>query len=175
MFPTSRRLSFRNWTSADLDDFHEVTGDPEVMAHFPKTLSREETKEFIERLRQRYLSDGFTYFAVERKDTGKLIGFIGLAKQTYPASFTPCVDIGWRLNRAHWGQGFATEGARACLEFARDQLKLKEIYSIAVAQNLPSIHVMKKIGMVYDHHFFNDALKDYPAIETCALYRIALA
>lgn len=168
--PPTERLRFRNWRSDDLDDLIEMNSDPEVMRHFPATLSKEENEAFLNRLIKGYEENGHTYYATERLDTGECIGFIGLARQTYEAAFTPCVDIGWRLKRGAWGQGFATEGARACLDFARDELKLEAVYSVAVVQNIPSINVMRKIGMKYDHHFFHPALVDYPDLEKCAVY-----
>lgn len=172
MFPTpTARLRFRNWSPDDLPDLIEMNADPEVMRYFPAVLQEAENKNFLERLRKRYEEDGYTYYATERLDTGECIGFIGLARQTYEAAFTPCVDIGWRLKRSAWGQGFATEGAKRCLEFANERLGVKEVYAVAVEQNLPSINVMRKIGMKYDHHFFHPALKDFPELEKCAVYR----
>lgn len=172
MFPDSARLRFRNWTTADLSAFLEVNADPEVMAHFPAVLDEAATLAFIERLTKHFHEHGFTYYAVELKETGEFIGFIGMAHQTYEASFTPCVDIGWRLKRSAWGKGYATEGAAACLTFAWDQLQLSEVFAVAVAQNLPSINVMRKIGMTYDHHFFHPALANHPTLQKCVVYRI---
>lgn len=175
MFPANtERLRFRNWSIDDLEDLIEMNSDPEVMRYFPATLDKAENEAFCKRLADRYKQDGYTYYAVDRLDTGECIGFIGLAKQTYEADFTPCVDIGWRLKRSAWNQGFATEGAKACLQFAKETLQLDKIYSVAVEQNTPSINVMRKIGMRYDHHFFHPALKDFPALEKCAVYVIDL-
>lgn len=175
MFPANtERLRFRNWSIDDLEDLIEMNSDPEVMRYFPATLDKAENEAFCKRLADRYEQDGYTYYAVDRLDTGECIGFIGLAKQTYEADFTPCVDIGWRLKRSAWNQGFATEGAKACLQFAKETLQLDKVYSVAVEQNTPSINVMRKIGMRYDHHFFHPALKDFPALEKCAVYVIDL-
>lgn len=143
------------------------------MRYFPATLDREENLAFLQRLQDRYRQDGFTYYAVERKTDGECIGFIGLARQEYEASFTPCLDIGWRLKRSAWGQGYATEGARACLAFAR-QRGVRELYAVATSGNLPSLNVMQKIGMTYAHHFFHPALKDHPELEKCAVFRIRI-
>ncbi|PHI20482.1 GNAT family N-acetyltransferase [Lewinellaceae bacterium SD302] len=172
MFPSSPRLIFRNWTPADVSAFQEVNGDPEVMAHFPSVLNETETAALIDRLTKHYSDHGFTYFAVELKESGEFIGFIGMARQTYEASFTPCVDIGWRLKRSAWGHGYATEGAVACLDFAWRVLGLDSVYAVAVAGNLPSIKVMRRVGMQYDHHFFHLALDDHPDLQKCAVYRI---
>ncbi|MEL6142471.1 MAG: GNAT family N-acetyltransferase, partial [Bacteroidota bacterium] len=88
------------------------------------------------------------------------------------ADFTPCIDIGWRLKKAHWGNGYATEGAQACLEYAWNKLDAVEIYAIAVEQNLPSIRVMQKIGMSYYGHFYHPNLAEYPHLHKCVAYRI---
>jgi len=169
---TSDRLGFRPWDTEDVHDFHIVNSDPAVMKHFPKTLSEEETAAIIERFQQHYKLHGHCYFAPDLLANGECIGFIGLGTQDFPADFTPCVDIGWRLKKAHWGKGYATEGAKACLTFGWEQLGLEEIYAIAVEQNHPSIRVMEKIGMGYHGHFFHPKLVDFPHLQRCVVYQI---
>ncbi len=109
----SKRLGFRNWKKEDLNDFAEINSDIDVMEHFPKVLTQQETAEFIERLQLHYEEKGYNYFATEILDTGELIGFIGLAFQEYETEFTPATDIGWRLKKSAWGKGYATEGAKS--------------------------------------------------------------
>jgi RimJ/RimL family protein N-acetyltransferase len=92
-------------------------------------------------------------------------------EQNYPADFTPCVDIGWRLAKAQWGNGFASEGAKACLDYAKKTLKIEEIYSIAPKINLRSEKVMQKIGMQKVKEFKHPLLSDYPHLEDCVLYK----
>lgn len=87
------------------------------------------------------------------------IGFIGFHIATFEADFTPCIEIGWRLKRDAWGKGYATEGARACLEFGFTNLNFKEVYSFIAKINKPSQNVMKKIGMHYVKDF------NHPKIE----------
>ncbi|MEL7159148.1 MAG: GNAT family N-acetyltransferase, partial [Bacteroidota bacterium] len=84
--------------------------------------------------------------------------------------FTPCTDIGWRLHPDVWGQGYAPEGARACLEFGFKDIGLDEIVSVAVAQNKPSIRVMEKIGMTYRSEFDHPALAEHPKLERCVVF-----
>lgn len=173
----SERLGFRNWTKSDLAEFAKINGDPDVMEYFPATLSEEETSGFIDRLQKHYDKHGFNYFATEILETGELIGFIGLAFQEYEAFFTPAVDIGWRLKKSAWGKGYATEGARKCLEFAFNELNLDRIISTCTGKNSKSESVMKKIGMVKIGEFNHPRLKDYPEYEKCICYgidRIAL-
>lgn len=169
----SDRLGFRNWTEQDLTEFAKINSDPEVMKHFPKPLSKQETAEFIERLRNHYETYGYNYFATELLESGELLGFIGLAFQNYQTKYTPAVDIGWRLKRDAWGKGFATEGAKRCLEFAFKELNLKNIISTCTERNAQSENVMKKIGMKKIGTFKHPKLKGYPHIEQCICYAIS--
>lgn len=171
---TSERLGFRNWEVSDLDFLHAMNSDEEVMAHFPSLPSREESLAFIQRMQGQFQQKGFCYFAVELLQSSEFIGFIGLSDQTYEAPFTPCTDIGWRLMKQHWIRGFATEGAFRCLRFAKENLGMTSIKSVAPIVNKPSIEVMKKIGMSYQYNFKHPRLKDFPRLEECVLYSIEL-
>lgn len=168
----SERLGFRNWTKEDLSEFAKITADTAVMEHFPKLLTKKETTDFIERLQTHYHKYGYTYFATEVLKTGELIGFIGLAFQDYKTNFTPATDIGWRLKKDSWGNGYATEGAKRCLQYAFDTLNLNKIISVFTEQNTKSEHVMKKIGMKKIGEFNHPELKAYPKLEKCICYEI---
>jgi len=168
----SERLGFRNWKKEDLNDFAEINSDLDVMEHFPKPLTQQETAEFIERLQKHYDKNGYNYFATEILDTGELIGFIGLAYQEYETEFTPATDIGWRLKKSSWGKGYATEGAKRCLEFAFSELDLEKVVSTCTIGNKKSENVMKKIGMSKKGEFNHPKLKDYPDFEKCIWYEI---
>ena len=85
--------------------------------------------------------------AVEEKKSGELLGFIGLNYTDFPAPFTPAAEIGWRLGSKYWGRGFATEGAKAALNYGFITSGLREIVSFTVPANLKSIAVMERIGM----------------------------
>lgn len=168
----SERLGFRNWDLSDVNNFAEINTDPEVMQHFPATLSLKETSEFIVRLQKHYKERGHNYFATEILETGEFIGFIGLAYQNYETDFNPAVDIGWRLKKSAWGFGYATEGARRCLEFAFDELNLIRIIATCTVANTSSENVMKKIGMTKKEIFKHPLLKDFKQHEMCVLYEI---
>jgi RimJ/RimL family protein N-acetyltransferase len=169
---TSARLGFRNWNDDDLDAFAALNADSDVMEHFPKVLTRDESTEFMQRLRAHFDKRGYCYFAVEILETGALIGFIGLAYQEYETDFTPAVDIGWRLKKSAWGNGFATEGAERCLAFAFDTLHLNRIISTCTVKNLPSEKVMQKIGMKRMGEFKHPRLVAFPEIERCVWYAL---
>ncbi len=168
----TERLGLRNWTEADITAMIAISADPQVMEYFPATATAEQTISFGKRMQEMYNLRKYCYFAVEELATQEMIGFIGLCYQDYEASFTPCVDIGWRLKPTVWGKGYATEGAKACLEYAEQTLGLKEVYSVAVQINTPSIKVMKKIGgMAYVETFVHPKLIDNERLRDCVLYR----
>ena len=166
------RLGLRTWQTDDLDAFAVINADPEVMRYFPSALSREETAAFIERLQKHQAENDYCYFAADVLETGELIGFIGIARQTYlknPPTFT---DIGWRLKQSAWGKGLATEGANAVLNFAFRNTDVAEIYSVCSVVNFPSERVMQKIGMQHQRIFRHPKLTNSPRLEKCHLYCI---
>lgn len=169
---TSKRLGFREWSLNDLDDFFQLNSDVEVMKHFPKTLTKEDTKAYIIRLQTQFKNFGHNYYATEVKESGEFIGFIGLAYQDFESDFTPNVDIGWRLKKSAWGKGFATEGAKRCLDIAFNKLHLDKIISTCTLNNKGSEKVMQKIGMQKVREFKHPKLKEYPEMQTCLLYEI---
>ena len=127
--------------------------DPEVMEFFPSILSSEETAILYNKITAFLKQQGFGLFAVETKGTQQFIGFIGFSQPTFTSFFTPCIEIGWRLDRRFWNQGLATEGAKACLEYGFTTLGFKEIYSWTAKINTKSINVMKKIGLKHYGEF----------------------
>lgn len=169
---TSERLGFRDWLKEDLEVFAALNADRDVMEHFPKPLTKKETAAFIKRLQKLYSDRGYCYFATELLETGELIGFIGLAYQDFEAEFTPATDIGWRLKKSAWGKGYATEGAKLCLDYAFNELKLESVIAICPIRNSKSQRVMKKIGMTKMGVFKHPRLKEYPGQATCFWYEI---
>lgn len=167
---SSERLGFRNWKDADLEKMILINSDKDVMRFFPFLPSAKQTEDFIERMKDQFSENGYCYFAVDLLDSDIFIGFIGLSKQNYKADFTPCIDIGWRLNKVYWNKGLATEGAKACLEYAQNKLKLPLIYAVASQVNEKSIKVMDKIGMRYRKNFEHPNLLDDNGLKDCVLY-----
>lgn len=144
------RLILRPWRPEDLPAIAAINGDPLAMRHMPGTMTREESDAFIERQHERQSNDGFCMWAIEAPGVAPLVGVLGLARTNFEAHFTPCVEVGWRLAPAFWGKGYATEGARAALEFGFEHMSLDEIVSITVLANEPSWRVMQRIGMTRD-------------------------
>jgi len=127
-----------------------MNADPAVMEFFPACLSRAESDQGVDRIERHFRERGFGLFAVELRRDGTFIGFIGLNVPRFVAHFTPCVEIGWRLAAAYWGQGLATEGARAVLRYGFENLALDEIVAFTVPGNVRSRRVMEKLGMTHD-------------------------
>jgi RimJ/RimL family protein N-acetyltransferase len=146
----TERLILRRWRTDDVESFAAMNADPRVMEFYPKKLNRAETEKMIDTIEERIERDGFGMWATELRQTGQLIGFIGLNVPSYPLPFSPCVEIGWRLAFDHWGQGYAQEGARAALKFGFDTAGLAEIVAFTAEINGRSRRVMERIGMTYD-------------------------
>ena len=168
----SERLGFRNWSTNDLIEFAKMNSDIDVMEHFPKTLNQKESSNLIDRLIDQYETNGYTYYATELLKTGEFIGFIGLAFQEYDTDYTPATDIGWRLKKSTWGKGYATEGAKKCINFGFKKLNLRKIIAICTEHNNASENVMKKIGMKRIGEFLHPELKEYPEYKKCICYEI---
>ncbi len=171
---STERLLLRAWRDTDLPALAALNADAEVMRHFPASLDAEQSAHLLARLRAHHEQYAFTFWALQRRDSGELIGFIGLAQVGFEAPFVPAVEIGWRLARAHWRQGYAGEAARAALAVAFEQLGLDEVVSFTVPANLPSQAVMRSIGMQRDPagDFLHPRLPDGHPLQLHALHRI---
>ena len=144
----TERLRLRPWRQDDVEPFAAMNADPEVMRHFPSALSRRESEEVLGRIRAHFAARGFGLWAVEAPGVASFIGYVGLTTPRFEAHFTPCVEVGWRLARAHWGHGYATEAARAALDFGFGPMRLEEIVAMTVPANVRSRRVMDRLGMV---------------------------
>jgi RimJ/RimL family protein N-acetyltransferase len=146
------RLLLRRWQSNDLDGFAAVNAQPEVMRYINdgRALNRAETAERLAAYQRHWDDHGFGLYAVQLKETGELAGFTGLAVPTFLPEIMPAVEIGWRLGRAYWGRGVATEAARHVVAHARAELGLRRLVSIHVVGNEASARVMMKLGMTLE-------------------------
>jgi len=120
------------------------------MEHFPGTLSRAQSDDLIEAIEAGFEVNGFGLWALETREGGEFIGFTGLSVPSFEAHFTPAVEVGWRLARSAWGQGYATEAGTAVLAFGFEEAGLDEIVSFTTPANRRSRAVMERLGMSYD-------------------------
>lgn len=170
----TKRLYLRRWRNDDREPFALLNADAQVMEHFPALLSRAESDAGVDRVEAHFERHGFGLWAVEIVDVAPFAGFIGLAVPRFEAHFTPCVEIGWRLARSHWDQGYATEGALAALAFGFEALGLDEITSHTVPGNARSRRVMEKLGMIHDPNddFDHPLVPNGHPLRRHVLYRI---
>ena len=146
----TERLILRRWQDSDREPFAEMNADPRVMEFFPDCLTREESDQLIENIESHFDNRGFGLFATELKAESKLVGFIGLHVASFQAHFTPCVEIGWRIAASYWGKGLATEGSREVIRYAFEWLRLENLVSFTVPENVPSRRLMEKLGMTHN-------------------------
>ena len=146
--------------------------DPLVMEFFPRTLSPAESTDAYRRISAFIAGNKFGLFAAEEKASHKFIGFIGFNRPSFTSYFTPCIEIGWRLDRHFWNCGYATEGAKACLKYGFVSLGFNEVVSFTSVLNTKSINVMKKIGMTFEGKFEHPNLEEGHRLRTHVLYKI---
>ena len=141
------RLILRPWIDADLVPFAAMGRDSRVMAHFPALVGEQQSNASAVRIMNHIGEYGFGFWAVERKSDRQFLGFCGLKMVNFPCPVEGEVEIGWRLAHAHWGQGYATEAAQACLDHGFASLSLARITSFTVAGNTRSWGLMERLGM----------------------------
>jgi len=168
------RLELRRWRDSDRAPFAAINADPRVAEFLPSPLTRQESDALIARIEADFDRNGFGLWALEIRGVATLAGFVGLSRPRFTAHFTPCVEIGWRLASAHWGHGYATEAARAALDYGFDAAGLEEIVSFTVPSNIRSRRVMEKIGMTRDPDgdFDHPSLLNGHPLQRHVLYRI---
>ena len=169
------RLLLRRWRGSDSEAFAALNGDPEVMEHLPSLLTRAESDQMIASLEARFEQNGFGLWAVEVCASGQMIGFVGLNVPSFPAHFMPAVEVGWRLSRAAWGHGYATEAARASLSYGFGEAGLDEIVAMTSTTNSRSAAVMERLGMSRDpaDDFDHPGIEPGDRLARHILYRIS--
>ena len=144
------RLRLRRWIPEDHEPFAVMNADPRVAEYLPTPLTREQSEAIIARVEAHFEKHGFGLWAIEVLEDRRFAGYVGLMHPRFETHFTPCVEVGWRLAPEHWGRGYATEGARAAIDYGLDVVKLDEILSWTVPANTRSRRVMEKLGMTQD-------------------------
>lgn len=173
----TQRLILRSWRPTDLNPFASMCADEDVMRYFPAVLSREETARLMERAQAKTAEDGFCVSPIVLKSNDEFLGFVGLSVPAYPKPlpFDPCVEIGWRLKKAAWGKGYASEAAGAWLRFGFETTGLEEIVSFTAKPNMPSQKVMRRIGMSREEgdDFIHPMIEPDHPLAAHVLYRLS--
>lgn len=146
----TERLLLRPWRETDKAPFAALNNDPRVYATLAGPMARTDSDAFADRIIAHISEHGWGLWAVEVPGIADFIGFVGLSRPRFEAPFTPCVEIGWRLAFEHWGKGYATEAARAVLDFGFGTLELPEIVSFTTLSNTRSRAVMERLGLTHD-------------------------
>ncbi len=141
----TERLILRYLTADDVEAMFAVIGDAEAMKYYPQPLTRDDAQRWIDRSLERYRTDGYGLFAVVLKSTGEVIGNCGLLRQEVEGE--SMLEVGYHFRRDHWGNGYATEAARGCMEYAFRQLAAAKVISLIVPENVPSRRVAERNGM----------------------------
>lgn len=173
----TERLYLRQWQASDFAVFAEINADPEVMKYFPKLLTPKVSDIIASKCQQLIANQGWGLWAVclkdRSKENGAFIGFVGLNDTHADMSFAPAVEIAWRLHKDYWGQGYATEAARAALNFAFTELSLDEVVSFTAVINKRSQLIMERIGMMDTRaNFYHPALNPNHRLAEHVLYNM---
>ncbi len=176
---STERLILRTWEPSDVPLMTAISSDPLVMEHFPAIQDNAATQVLVDHINQHYETFGYAAYAVEIKDTHEFIGFVGLNHPSFEIpnfqpKGLPIVEIAWRLSSKHWGEGYATEAAKAVLYYAFTELNLPEIISFTVPANTKSRRVMEKIGLNHSEadDFDHPKLEENSPLKRHVLYRL---
>ena len=154
----TERLLLREFTLQDADALAAVLGDPVAMQYYPAAFDRKGVEEWIERNLERYQRVGYGLWAMVLKDSGELIGDCGCFLRDVDGRDD--IEIGYHVRRDLWGNGYATEAAQACMQYAFTQLGVDRVISLIRPENMQSIRVAEKNGLTcakiifwrgYDH------------------------
>jgi RimJ/RimL family protein N-acetyltransferase len=170
----TERLLVRRWTDADREPFARLNADPEVARYLSGPMRRADSDALVDRIEAGFETNRFGLWAVEVTATREFVGFTGLSRPRFQAHFMPAVEVGWRLARPAWGHGYATEAARAALEYGFGPAALDEIVSFTTRTNARSRAVMDRLGMVHDEtdDFDHPTLAESDPLRPHVLYRL---
>ncbi len=172
MIKTSR-LILCPWRDSDLPLFAEQNADPVVMRFLTGVLTRAESDAYVGRAQRHLAETGFCKWAVEVPDVAPFVGAVGLTRVTFAASFTPAVEVEWRLHQRHWGHGYATEAARAAIEDGFTRVGLEWIVAVTALGNTASVRVMERLGMTRTIEFDHPNLPEGHPLRRHILYRLS--
>lgn len=168
MIPTleTGRLILRELVESDKQALHRILSDPEVMTFYPEVADWKLTEYWYEKIRARYEKFGRSFFAVELKSEGEMIGICGLLDQF--VEDVPFLEVGYLFAKAWWHKGYATEAARCCRDEGFLAHNADQIISLIDPENRPSIHVAERNGMIYERTV---AFKEVPNASVYSITR----
>jgi RimJ/RimL family protein N-acetyltransferase len=169
----TERLLMRRWRESDREPFARLNGDPETLVFFPSTLTRQESDALVDRIEARFAEHGYGLWALEVRQSGQFIGFTGLSPLPASVPNGGGMEIGWRLARHAWHQGYATEAARAARDAAFGGIGLRELWSMTAVRNTPSQAVMRRIGMTEATRFEHPGVPDGSPVRPHVMYHLA--
>jgi len=174
MILETKRLILRQWERKDFKPFQKLNSDSMVMEYFPSLLSKEESDALAQKIYESIENKGWGAWAVEEKESGSFIGYVGLHETASNLPFEPCVEITWRLSKEYWGKGYAFEAGDEALQFAFKELKLNEVVSFTATVNQRSEAVMKRLGMKKSEmNFEHPALSIGHRLREHVLYQVS--
>jgi RimJ/RimL family protein N-acetyltransferase len=166
------RLILRDWSEADIEPFLRHTNTPAVMRWLGGVRSEADQRESIGRIMRWQSERGFTFWAIERKADGEMLGFCGIKIADTPGSpIEGMHEIGWRLREDCWGRGYAREAATASLDFAFAALGALRVVAITFAPNEASWGLMERLGMTRRPELDYDDAR-FPALNPTIVYDI---
>lgn len=168
------RVVLREWREEDLLPLGRMNSDPEVMDFIGLPQSRRQNSALIERFVASQAARGHCYWPIERRSDGMMIGFCGLESGGSGMPVEGKIEIGWRLARDAWGQGFALEAAQACMGWGFGNIAIDAIWAKTVPANVRSLDLMIRLGMAYVEgaDFDHPALPEGDPLRRHVLYRI---
>lgn len=173
----TKRLTLRQWQPDDFAIFAQMNADPEVMQYFPKVLTKEISDIIANKCQQLIENNGWGFWAVSLKgdsdNKNDFIGMVGLNKVHEDMPFAPGVEIGWRLHKDYWRNGYALEAAQESLRFAFEVLALDEVVAFTAVINKPSQKLMQRLGMSNTNKdFYHPMLDSKHPLAKHVLYKI---
>jgi RimJ/RimL family protein N-acetyltransferase len=166
------RLLMRRWRDSDRAPFAAMNADAEVMRYFPAAMKTADSDAFVDRIESRFDTQGFGLWALQLVETGEFLGYTGFNPMPDGVPGAGGMEIGWRLMRTAWGQGYATEAATAAVDIAFNGAGLPELWSMTAVLNKPSQAVMRRIGMRLHDHFEHPTIHADSPLRPHVVYRL---
>lgn len=142
------RLILEKLTEKHKENLFKLLSNERVHRHFPKALNKEESEEFFNKVQKKYEEDGFSFWAVIRKEDSQFLGICGILKQIVEGK--EAFEVGYRILDNFWGKSYGTEAANGCIIYGKEELRKDNIIALIREQNFQSIRVAEKNGMKYE-------------------------